>query len=734
METPFKRMTNFIREIGADDVSHSERTYLAHAIGVHNDLKRWGGDDDLCKAGLFHSIYGTELFQRFTLPLDRRSEVRELTGERAEWLAYLNCAMDRTEFDKTVFQTAGPYYLRDRFTGEDVELSDEDFNELVRLHLCDWLEQVGHSKRWDYRRAAYRQMARRLGGIAAQEYRQVFAQEQHEQEELHKRGEATRARNATEFPGEWGPSRTPRDAAVQPNGDNSGMSNRVLLGGIFHETHTFLEGHTPLEAFRIRRAEELFDARHDGSPLDGVLETAEDCGWNVVPTIDVRATPSATVADDVLETWWREFEQRAVPELQRSIDGIFLVLHGAMVCETVPDVEGEILRRIRQLSAAAHIPLCAVYDLHGNISPQTAELSQGMVAYRECPHTDSREAAVRAARLLDEIMASGRQPVCCYEQPPVMWPPTGTGTADDPMRTLEAMAREMEQSQDDIAVVNAFAGFSFADTRHTGVSFSAVTFGDPAEAQEHLRRLSRWAVEHREVGNMLDPPLDEVLPDIRQQVARGEGPVLIVEPADNVGGGAPGDATTVLRALIDEGIEHSAVVINDPDTVAQLQEVASGETVPVSIGGKGSRLTDGPLRLDVELVSRSDGRFKLEDRHSHLASMNGIHIDMGPSALVRHKGVQILLTSRKTPPFDLGQLRSQGIEPEPCSVIGVKAAVAHRRAYDPIARHSYTVSTPGPCSSNLRLFPWKHIRRPVFPLDDVSGDERRGIVVGKAPP
>ncbi|HZP85049.1 MAG TPA: MlrC C-terminal domain-containing protein, partial [Chthonomonadaceae bacterium] len=111
------------------------------------------------------------------------------------------------------------------------------------------------------------------------------------------------------------------------------------------------------------------------------------------------------------------------------------------------------------------------------------------------------------------------------------------------------------------------------------------------------------------------------------------------------------------------------------------------------------------------------GKFTLEDRQSHLASMSGAQIDMGPCAVVRHRGVRILLTSHKTPPFDLGQWRSQGIVPETLSVIGVKAAVAHRRAYDPIAKASYWVDTPGPCSSNLRTLPFRRIRRPIYPLD-----------------
>jgi microcystin degradation protein MlrC len=98
--------------------------------------------------------------------------------------------------------------------------------------------------------------------------------------------------------------------------------------------------------------------------------------------------------------------------------------------------------------------------------------------------------------------------------------------------------------------------------------------------------------------------------------------------------------------------------------------------------------------------------------------MTGSVFHMGPTAVVRHAGVTILLTSYRTAPFDLGQWRSLGIDPENFSFIGVKAAVAHRAAYDPISARSYWVDTPGPCTSNLKSLPFKHILRPVFPLDD----------------
>ncbi len=197
---------------------------------------------------------------------------------------------------------------------------------------------------------------------------------------------------------------------------------------------------------------------------------------------------------------------------------------------------------------------------------------------------------------------------------------------------------------------------------------------------------------------------------------RIDGPVLLVEPADNIGGGAPGDCTSILRAMLRRRLDRAAVVICDPAAVAALDGLAAGATARLAIGGSSS-LDPGPVDLAVELVSRSDGRFTLEDRQSHLAASQGVYIDMGPSATVRAGGVWILLTSRKMPPFDLGQLRSQGIVPEAMAFIGVKAAVAHRRAYDPIAGASYWVATPGPCPSDLTTLPYRRIRRPIFPLD-----------------
>jgi hypothetical protein len=175
MDKEFKRMTDFLLGIGIEQVPHTQKSYLAHLIAVFRDLEALGCPQDVCRAGMFHSIYGTEKFQGFTLPLDRRDELRALIGDRAEYLAYLNCAMDRASFDRALDQRAAPLPIIDRITGHEVQLAQSDFDDLCRVHLVDWLEQVPRSKEWDYRRHAYRRIAERLGTQAVDNYERIYS-------------------------------------------------------------------------------------------------------------------------------------------------------------------------------------------------------------------------------------------------------------------------------------------------------------------------------------------------------------------------------------------------------------------------------------------------------------------------------------------------------------------------------------------------------------------------------
>src|SRR5437870_6620133 len=122
MDASLKKLTDFLVGLGIERIGHTKKTYLAHLVSVYRIMKDAGCSQELCRAGMFHSIYGTERFQGFKLSLERRPEVRDLIGQRAEWLAYLNCAMDRPAFDQALEKNEQPFLFVDRITKEEMKL------------------------------------------------------------------------------------------------------------------------------------------------------------------------------------------------------------------------------------------------------------------------------------------------------------------------------------------------------------------------------------------------------------------------------------------------------------------------------------------------------------------------------------------------------------------------------------------------------------------------------------
>jgi microcystin degradation protein MlrC len=493
---------------------------------------------------------------------------------------------------------------------------------------------------------------------------------------------------------------------------------RVFLAGTFHETHSFTDDRTGFEGFKIHRGKDLLDRYGEGgSQVDGFLTVAAREGWEVVPAATYTGGSSGMVDQAVFEAFWDEVKPALTTAIDDGLDAIFLSLHGAMVTSGLEDPDGELLERIRAIPGAQSLPIFGAFDLHANMTPKRGALSDSLVCYRECPHTDCFDVGVYATELLARCLNTGVRPRHHVLVTPIVWPPTGTGTQDGPMHALEAEARRLEREIPGVLAVNVVPGYSYADVHDTGLSFGVVTEGDDEAAGAALRRMAQLAWEMRRDGIPKEHDLDAV---VRNFVPNGKGPVIIVDPADNIGGGGPGDCTDVMRAFLKYGVQGAGVVIADAEAVAMLHSVPIGSSVTLSIGGKGWRLDQGPVILEVELVSRSDGRFEAEDANSNQVVVLGRSINMGPSAVVRHRGLTILLTSDKMAPFDLAQWRSQGVEPRDLTMIGVKAAVGHRAAYGKIASDSFTVSTSGPCTGDLTRLPYKRLRRPVFPLDQID--------------
>lgn len=173
---------------------------------------------------------------------------------------------------------------------------------------------------------------------------------------------------------------------------------RVLVAGLYHQTNSFVGGRTGLEDFEVRRGGEMLRAEDVAPPLAALADTAGENGWELLPVVDMRAAAGATVADAVVDLFWAEFRAVADREADGGVDGVFLVVHGSMVSESLQDVEGEVLRRIRGLGHLSDVPVCGVMDPRVNFTEAMGRQSDGLVAHRENPPTATHSPPIRAHR------------------------------------------------------------------------------------------------------------------------------------------------------------------------------------------------------------------------------------------------------------------------------------------------------------------------------------------------
>lgn len=93
---------------------------------------------------------------------------------------------------------------------------------------------------------------------------------------------------------------------------------------------------------------------------------------------------------------------------------------------------------------------------------------------------------------------------------------------------------------------------------------------------------------------------------------------------------------------------------------------------------------------------------------------------MGPTAVLDTGKMEIVVISRHTEPSDAGVFTSVGIDPSTKHYLLLKSRVHWRAGFGQLARQTVTCDGVGATSSDYGLFQFRHLRRPIYPLDDVS--------------
>jgi hypothetical protein len=129
-----------LRECGADDARHTGRPLITHLSGTYDILMRWGCSKHVCLAGLFHSVYGTALYETRLLTLGKRAYLRAGIGSRAERLVYIfGCTRRPRAFINAIGRSA--FRLDNFVTGEEISLSDKTLSELLEIECANLIDQ-----------------------------------------------------------------------------------------------------------------------------------------------------------------------------------------------------------------------------------------------------------------------------------------------------------------------------------------------------------------------------------------------------------------------------------------------------------------------------------------------------------------------------------------------------------------------------------------------------------------
>jgi microcystin degradation protein MlrC len=484
------------------------------------------------------------------------------------------------------------------------------------------------------------------------------------------------------------------------------MAKRIFITGFWHETNTFAKSPTGLDdfhAYQYAEGDALFAAFADtNTEIGGVMDAALALDLNLVPGLFAGAVPSGMITAAA----YRTLLQRTLELLDAAgeIDGALVHLHGAAVAEGVGEADAEFLAAIRRRLPLA--PIVATFDLHANLSEGLVAGADALLGYNTYPHNDMGERGREAAQILHRMLWSAKRPVKVFRKLPFAPPPQVQGTSAEPVAGIMARLRESKRWGGIWAASIAW-GFPYADVAHLGVG--VLVQGDDIDHANRVAddlALTIW----RQRGDF-DAGLIEAQEAVRRAIAAPDGPIILVDVADNAGGGSPGDGTTILAELLDQSAQGAVIVLCDPGAVRTAKSLGSGAIFSGTVGGKSDDLHGPPVPLVGEIVFQQPVKYQRRGDY-----MSGQQIDLGEVTVVRAGGIAVMLTENKALPFDADHLAAAGIAAAAQQIIVVKSAIAWQAHFRAFAKGEIYVDTPGVCASNLKRFTYSQLSHDIYPI------------------
>ena len=483
---------------------------------------------------------------------------------------------------------------------------------------------------------------------------------------------------------------------------------RLAALGLAHETNTFSRVPASYEKWEILRGDEIRQKHQTATTsMAGMLAASEHLGFELVPLLFAVTGPIGTITRDAFDRIVGEM--MAMLSDQGPWDGVLMAQHGAAVSEEYPDADGEIVRRAREV-VGPDVPIGVTPDMHANLSQKLIDNSTITVVYSTNPHLDAKERAEECAELLVRTVNGEIRPVQALEMPPVVVNIVKQYTGEEPMQTIVSGIAEV-LARPGILSASVAEGYPYADVEEMGMAFLAIHDGDPAAARAGARYLADLAWDRRQALQGDVPSPTEAL---QYADAAPEGPIVLMDVGDNIGGGSSADSTYLLAEAKRLGIRSFLQTLYDPEAVLACEAAGVGAQVTIAVGGKTDDLHGAPVTVTGTVRVLFDGLY--EDPFPTHGGWR--FFDGGTTAVLETTDDHtLILTSKRAGNTSLEQLHSVGVRPERFKVVVAKGVVSPRPAYSRVAREIVLVNTPGVTTSDLSFFTYHRRRAPLYPFE-----------------
>lgn len=477
---------------------------------------------------------------------------------------------------------------------------------------------------------------------------------------------------------------------------------RIAICGLAIESSTFSPAQSDIEAFRVRRGENVFSYYpflDEGQPD---RERAE-----YVPTLRGHAIPGGIVTREAYETLVNETLEML--EENKPYDGIFFDIHGAMSVVGLDDPEGDFIVRIREVVGTEPV-ISTSMDLHGNVSWRLAANTDLITCYRMAPHEDALESKQRALEnLLDRLESGkGKPEYKAWVPVPILLPGEKTSTRIEPAKSLYAKVDPLTK-QEGVIDAAIWVGYAWADEPRNHAAVMA--YGDNKEAVTNAAE--ELAESFWEVRNEFEfvAPVASLEESLDMAVASDKKPFIISDMGDNPTAGGAGDVTWTLHRILerpefqsDNGPTLIYASIPGPGFIEKAVEVGVGNEIDAVAGANVDDRYAPPVRLKgtIKAIEHDDP-------------------DAETEVVVQVGSIHVIVTKKRNAYHQEEDFTKLGLNPREADIVVVKIGYLVPELYN--MRGDWIMAlTPGGVDQDLERLPYERIQRPMFPLDEEMED------------